>query len=212
MAEVGVYFPETSNVLDFIEAGVRTTLVEPDPECIRRIRDRFGDLPHVTLHPVAIHETVGTLRLVQRDASTYVAGVAASPAQVNDGYREQEADVFEVEAMPFDAIDDGTIDLLSVDIEGSEWQVIRNLVSRPAVVSVETHGAAYVNPDLAHILAWAHAAGYRIWYKDRTDTVFVRPESIRITLVDRARLAFMEIYLRFRRLRKRARLRLARPS
>ena len=32
VCEVGVYLPQTSNILNFILDGVKTTLVEPDPK------------------------------------------------------------------------------------------------------------------------------------------------------------------------------------
>jgi hypothetical protein len=69
VAEVGVWMPEMSNVFDYIEAGVRSTLVEPDPASIRRIRDRFAGHDHVTLHELAAYDFDGELELSQRDAS-----------------------------------------------------------------------------------------------------------------------------------------------
>ena len=65
VAEVGVYMPETSNVYDYIEAGVRATLVEPDVASIERIEARFGEYPAVTLHRVAAYDYEGELTLTQ---------------------------------------------------------------------------------------------------------------------------------------------------
>ena len=210
--EVGVYFPETSNVYDWIEAGVRATLVEPDPASIARIRERFAGHANVELHPVAIVEEPGPVRLVQRNASTFLSTVASSPALVNDGYRLDEADTFEVLGVRCDAVDDGTVDVLSVDVEGSEWGVIQGLRSRPAVISVETHGAAYVNPHWSDIHAWMEREGYAVWYRDRTDTVFARRSVITPNRVDRLRLWAMNGYLALRRQRKRLSRRLKRRA
>ena len=202
VAEVGVYHPETSNLYDFILDDIRTTLVEPDPKSIRLIKEFFGGRKNVTLHEVAIYEKSGKITLAQRDASTFVSELESSPAIVNDQYKITEQDVFEVEAKMFNEIDDGTIDLLSVDIEGSEWFVIQNLVSRPAVISLETHGAMYTNPKLKELTAWLDGNGYMAWYKDRSDTVYVKKGSINITLADRVSLAFYEVYLFIRKYRK----------
>src|SRR5580658_220598 len=125
VCEVGVFLPEMSNILDFIVTDkVRTTLVEPDPRSIAAIRNYFQHLPNVGLLPYAAYDHDGTLELVQRNASTFVAALPYSPAQVNDGYKVRQEDRFTVECRRFDGLDDGSIDLLSVDTEGSEWYVI----------------------------------------------------------------------------------------
>lgn len=146
VAEVGVYKPQTSNIYHFIKAGIKTTLVEPDPKSILQIKEHFSGHNNVTLHEVAIFDRTGEIELVQREASTFVSELKASPAILNDNYQVNETDKFVVQAMPFDKIDDGTIDLLSVDVEGAEWYVLKTMQSRPIVISLETHGAAYINP------------------------------------------------------------------
>ena len=102
-------------------------------------------------------------------------------------------------------MDDGTIDLLSVDTEGSEWFVIKHMRSRPAIISLEKHGAAYVNHYLGEILSWMREHDYRIWYKDKTDSVFVRRDRIDVTIADMLRLACMNRYIALRRGRRRLR-------
>lgn len=202
VAEVGVYLPEASNIYDFIQAGTRCTLVEPDPSSIEKIRRSFAANRNVTLHTVAVYDTNGKLELVHREASTFAADLASSPAIINDGYKIDNRDKFTVEAVTFDRIDDGTIDLLSVDTEGSEWFVIKHMKSRPAIISLETHGAAYVNHYLSEILAWMQQNNYRVWYKDKTDSVFARRDRIEVTFADRIRLFFMDMYVSLRRQRK----------
>lgn len=202
VAEVGVYHPETSNLYDYIVDGVRTTLVEPDPRSISLIKEFSVDRDNITLHEVAVYKQSGVIKLAQREASTFVSELEASPAIVNDEYSVDSHDVFEVQARTFDEIDDGTIDLLSVDIEGSEWFVIQNLVSRPDVISLETHGAMYTNPKMTDINSWLKNNNYVAWYKDRSDTVFVKSGSIELTQVDKFRLFLYEIYLFVRKYRK----------
>lgn len=203
MAEVGVHAPETSNIHDYIERGVRTTLVEPDPRSIEQIRRAFGHHEHVTLHPVAVYDFNGTLDLIQRGASTFVERLDGSPAMVNDGYEIDEKDRFSVESVTFDRVDDGTIDLLSVDIEGSEWFVLKHMTSRPAVISVETHGAAYVNPYVGEIRGWMREHGYVLFFMDKTDSVFVQPTAVSVSFADRCRLNLRALMLAVRRARKR---------
>jgi FkbM family methyltransferase len=172
--EIGVYLPETSMVRGFILDGVRTDLFEPAPESLLKIRDAFGSMPHVHIHPIAIHRDSGRIRLYRAGASTFAADLKASPALANDNYLPSAALSFEVDARRFSEVDDGTFDLLSIDTEGCEWYVISHLVSRPLVISVETGWKRYTNPFLKEIKGWMDREGYYLWYRDGSDTVFLR--------------------------------------
>ncbi len=208
VAEVGVYKPQTSNIYDFIKAGVRTTLVEPDPKSIAQIKEHFAGLQNIKLHEVAVFDREGEIELIQREASTFVSELKDSPAICNDSYQARNEDKFVVKCVTFDKIDDGSIDLLSVDVEGSEWYILKNLQSRPAVISLETHGAAYLNPNLDDINTWMKNNGYKVWYKNSSDTVFVKPSVIEITAADKTALKLANLYLKFNRFRKRLKNRL----
>lgn len=173
VCEVGVYLPETSNIIDFIKDGVRATLVEADPQTNEKIKHYFSK-NNIELFPVAIWDFNGTIKLSKAAASTFVTDLKESPAIINDQYVVSDENTFEVPCMVFSDIDDGTIDLLSIDIEGCEWYVIKHLKSRPSIISVETHGKYYTNPFIKQISDWMQKENYVIWYKDRSDTVFVR--------------------------------------
>jgi len=188
VAEIGVWHPDTSNIYQFIQDGVRPTLVEPDPDSIALIKSEFANHNNVTLYEVAVCNFSGQVELCKRESSTFVRFIANSPAVVNDECDIEQSDRFMAEARLFSEIDDGTIDLLSVDTEGSEWFVIKNMRSRPAVISLETHGGMYVNPFLDKLLEWMDANNYVLWYKDKSDSLFVLPGTISVTVIDRIRL------------------------
>jgi FkbM family methyltransferase len=203
ICEVGVFMPEMSNILDFIvKDRLRTTLVEPDPKSIAAIRNYFHDYQNVCLLPYAVYDHHGVLELVQRNASTFVSTLPYSPAQVNDEYQIRKEDTFTVECRTFNELDDGTIDLLSVDTEGSEWYVIKELVSRPVIISVETHGKSYLNPFYGEIRDWMAANGYERWWLNKTDTVYRRKGAFTVSSAENFRLALMDVYVKFRRARK----------
>jgi len=201
-AEVGVYHPETSNIYNYIIQGIKCTLVEPDQKSVELIKNHFSDFPNLNLYPVAVYDYNGEISLVQRLASTFVSELTNSPAIINDGYKMQESDKFVVECKTFDQIDDGSIDLLSLDVEGSEWYVIKHMVSRPKVISIETHGAIYVNPFLNKILEWMKKNDYAIWYKTDSDTVFVKTDYISINTFERISLNVKNCNLLFKKMRK----------
>jgi len=175
VCEVGVYLPETSNVINFIMDGIRTTLVEADPETVKKIKTYFSGY-NIEVFPVAVWDNDGVIKLSKANASTFVSELKSSPALVNDQYIVEEKNTFEVPCRVFSSMDDGTIDLLSVDIEGAEWYVIKNLVSRPKVISIETHGKYYTNPYMAEISNWLQKENYETWYKDGSDTVFIQKD------------------------------------
>ncbi len=201
VCEVGVYLPETSNILDFIKDGVRATLVEADPVTAEKIKDYFKGY-NVKLFPVAVWDSNGTIKLSQAGGSTFVNAVASSPAIINEKYKISEENTFEVPCMIFSDIDDGSIDLLSVDVEGCEWYVIKYLQSRPAVISVETHGKYYTNPFLSEIKNWMINENYAIWYKDKSDTIFVRRNAFLPNMNDKIQTRLAEWALRWKKFKK----------
>ena len=202
-AEVGVYKPETSNIYSYIIQGCRCTLVEPDPHSCSLINDMFSEQRNITLHQVALCDFSGNVELVQRDASTFVSTIQSSPSIVNDEYDIQEKDKFTVVAKTFNEIDDGSIDLISIDTEGSEWFVIKHMVSRPEVISIETHGALYTNPYIREITNWMKENQYSIWYIDKSDSVYIKNTTFFPGMLDKLKLYLHKSYLFLTKTRKR---------
>jgi len=203
VAEIGVWHPRTSNIYQYIQDGIRTTLVEPDPNSIILIKSQFADYDNVTLYECALCDFNGRVELCQRGSSTFVSSLSVSPAIVNDDYDVKQTDKFTAEARLFSEIDDGTIDLLSVDTEGSEWFVIKHMTSRPAVISIETHGGMYVNPFLDKLQQWMNENNYALWYKDKSDSVFVLSGTISVSILDKIRLVSSNLSIAYRAGKKR---------
>jgi FkbM family methyltransferase len=201
VCEVGVYIPETSNILDFINNGVRATLVEADPEIAEKIRAAFAT-KNITLYPVAVWDTTGTLKLSKAASSTFATELPTSPARENDRYRISEEKTFEVPCVQFSQIDDGTIELLSIDIEGGEWYVLKHLVSAPKVLSIETHGKYYTNPFIEQITAWLEAHDYLLWYKDGSDSVYIKRGLFAISVFDKLATKQVELLIRWKKFKR----------
>ena len=162
VCEVGVYLPETSNIIDFIKQGKETILIEPEPNSIQAIESYFQNYNNVTLVPVAIYKYNGILTLSKAEASTFVSDLPASPALINDHYQIDDKKNIDVECKLFSTIDKGDIDLLSIDTEGSEWYVLSTMISRPKIISIETHGKFYINPFLKEIKNWLIENDYEV--------------------------------------------------
>ena len=184
VCEVGVYLPETSNVIDFIQQGTRTTLVEADPDVVEKIKGAFPQ-PSVTVHSVAVWDSDGELRFSRAASSTFATDLPDSPALTNDKYVKKEENTFTVPCTRFSNLDDGTIDLLSIDIEGGEWYVLKHLKSTPKVLSIETHGKYYTNPFMAEINSWIESHNYELWYQDGSDSVYIQKNLFEVPAGDK---------------------------
>jgi len=110
--------------------------------------------------------------------------------------------MFEVDCVVFDEIDNSSIDLLSIDTEGAEWYVIKNLKSRPKIVSIETHGKFYTNPYIENISKWMTDNNYKVWYKTKSDTVYYLQDQIRVDFYEKFSLLSMNIKILLRRSKK----------
>lgn len=191
--EVGVYLPETSNVLDFIKDGINTTLIEPIPATLEKIHKYFESNSNVNIEPYAVYDHNGTIQLSISDASTFVSELDSSPALVNDKFDKITAKNIEVECRKFSELDNGKIDLLSIDTEGCEWIVLRDMISRPKIICLETHGKYYINKNLKEILNWMEVNNYVLWFKDGSDSVFIQDELFPLNIQDYFRLAIQEL-------------------
>ena len=190
--------PTVSNVGDFIKDGIPATLVEADPDIAVEIESYFSGYD-IRVHPFAMWDFNGTLQLSKAAASTFVSALVSSPALENDGFQIKEETIFDVPCKRFSEIDTGNFDLLSIDIEGSEWYVLKYMISRPNVISVETHGKFYVNPFIKEIVQWMQDNEYVIWYKDRSDSVYIKRGFFKITAYDNIALILKNTWLGLRR-------------
>lgn len=188
ICEVGVYLPEESNVIGFINENIPTTLVEADPSYVAKINTYFSNRKNVTVVEAAVFDFNGKIELSRRDSSTFISQLESSPALINDDYKINETDKFIANSILFSEVDKSQFDLVSIDIEGAEWYVIKHMTSRPNVISIETHGKYYTNPNIEKILAWMKENGYVKWYKDESDTVFIKDGVFHLTLEEKFQL------------------------
>lgn len=202
ICEIGVYLPEESNIIGFIHQGIATTLVEADPNYITRINQYFKDQTNITVVEAAVFDFHGEVELCRRESSTFISRLESSPALINDKFSISEADTFTANCIRFSEIDNGKFDLISIDIEGAEWYVIKHMISRPDIISVETHGKYYTNPNIKEINGWMNNNGYVKWYKNDSDTVFVKKGVFGITASEKWQLVLKNIEIGLIKLKK----------
>ena len=202
VCEVGVWHPKTSNIKYYIEKNIKSLLIEPDPESIALIKKEWGERKNLTLKTVACTDFEGTIDLHKAGSSSFVSSTKNSPAMVNDSFDIRNNISTKVDAKKFSSEDPGDIDLISIDIEGSEWFVIKHMLSRPDVISIETHGGYYINPHIEDIKNWMDEYNYVLWFKDNSDSVYVKKDVIKVQFNEILLLILKNIHLIFRRYRK----------
>lgn len=195
LVEVGAAHPRTHRLSEFIARGNKVILIEANPRlyfCLTKgfnegdFKDSWPQLPpapyafeglekhsNVEILHAAIVDVPGKTIVFERNASSFVQGIM-SPARVNDGYQEDLKDGYEVPGITIGSIDDGNIDVLLADAEGSEWFCIKHLKSRPKVIVLELFGWRYQNPYLKEIMSWMSKNGYMLLERDGSDALFVR--------------------------------------
>lgn len=132
----------------------RTVMIEPDPVMAANARRNY---PWAEIHQVAIAETAGTANLRKLNGASYIKGIAWAPAFDACPRRAKKAGKVAVSTIPFTLVDDGKIDLINLDCEGSEWFVLKNMVSRPAFLQIEIYEK---HGHYREIMAWLEENGY----------------------------------------------------
>ena len=182
VVEVGVNEPERCSVADFIRRGVKTTLVEPLPWCVKNLIQAF---PFATVIEAVCAEQAGSVTLYDRGEGAWIETVPAGSApDEHPNHSGIKRESFEkqykrvVKAVRFaDEIDAEDIDILCVDTEGAEWFVISQMIkARPRLVRVETHfsHSGYQNPYLREITDRMSLLGYTKLIEDVSDTLWIR--------------------------------------
>ena len=196
--EGGAAHITTSQLREFVKNGYECILFEASPRLFYCLENGYNndngknfmdtwpihpeppfdnkgwkDVPNVQLHNIAIFDNEGEIDVFERNASTFVGGVA-SPAAVNDGYKEDLKDATKVKCDTIDKYDNGNIDLLCADMEGCEWYILKYLKSRPKLICIETHGQNYRNPFLKEIVQWMNDNKYQVIDQTQSDTLFLK--------------------------------------
>ena len=182
VAEVGVNEPDKCSLLGFVQRGIPAILVEPLPWCAEHLCAAFKD------HPVQVIEGVvgdkdGSVLLYDRGEGSWIEDVPAGGApDEHHRHSSMTRDTFDprftrsVRSYRWANIDPGDIDILCVDTEGAEWFVVREMVSRPALVRLEMHftHSGWVNPHADKIRQRMTEMGYVVIGEDVSDVLWAK--------------------------------------
>lgn len=103
----------------------RLLLIEPVPS-LAEVARKVINAPVLQ---AAIGMEPGRVTMIENQGSSFIKGTWCPTPETGAE--------FEVEVVTFDTVDDGQIDILNLDCEGSEWAVLSKMVSRPRLLNVE---------------------------------------------------------------------------
>lgn len=134
-----------ANVGDITEIlsrrGATVHAFEPNPHAFAALKERFADRPNVVCHHEAVWIEEGTLRLYYHhnapsDPIFWSTGSSLIEAKSNVS-RDEFVDVRSIDLADFIAGAGNRIRVLKMDIEGAECRVLRHLLDRNVLGSIE---------------------------------------------------------------------------
>lgn len=177
VVEVGIWKANECRSHEFIENGKRVQLFEPHPDAFASLKRAYEKFENVKLHQLAISETKGKSKFICNESSSYLSTVEAPPCVQDDPYRVYKKNSkleIEVDCDVLSDYDDGTIDLLLLDMEGAEWGVLQSLKSKPRIIAVETHSEnRYTNPNIDKINEFMNDNTYKVLFRNTSDSFFI---------------------------------------
>jgi FkbM family methyltransferase len=139
--DVGANFGNRTEI--FLALGAYVIAVEPQAECVRCLRHRWGDRTQLTIVDKAVGERIGTGELYVADESTltsmapdWIARVRASGRFAAYEWSEKPTPV-EVTTLDELMAQHGVPVFCKIDVEGYELEVLRGLNHSVPVVSIE---------------------------------------------------------------------------
>jgi FkbM family methyltransferase len=134
-ANVGIYAEI------FTELGAHVVAIEPNPECIRLLRE-LGRRSRLSVEPLAVSDSPGTLMLQLSDKSQLSSANPEWRREVEESALHRGAhwkEQIQVEAVTLDqlALRHGIPRLVKIDVEGFDDRVIRGMSFKPAALTFE---------------------------------------------------------------------------
>lgn len=175
--EIGVGELNVCRTRQFWGTNIECHLFEPHPRMYNDLKNASQIYPNVKTYHLGISNKKGEAELYLANNCSFVDGIDAPVVVQNvtkDDYKNWEKFIIKLDTI--DKYDKGNIDLLLLDMEGSEWFVLEKLISRPQIIYIETHiplnSPPYLNKYMDKILFWMWENNYQLVAKDETDSVF----------------------------------------
>jgi len=146
-SNVGTVLDIGANIGDFSHAcrllGFDVIAVEPHPNAVKNLRKRFKNDPKVRILELAISDSEedGSLYFHQ-DHTLDPIQTSISATTISDKFKQNLFEINVVQKKLFTILDGETFALIKVDIEGSEFKLVDDLISSSSQINrllIEKH-------------------------------------------------------------------------
>jgi FkbM family methyltransferase len=170
--EVGVGEIDQSRTLQFIGTDVECYLFEPNPISFQGIENRLSKESNFKLYNFALGSEDKKANFYLARGSSFIEDVISPEIAGNPNAKEQKEKIV-IDIKDIKNYDKGDIDILLIDTEGSEYDIIKSLISRPQKIIVEMYsfGVKYKNPFYDQIIEWMKLNHYKTTHEDE-DFIF----------------------------------------
>lgn len=165
--EIGVGEYRQCRTLQYKNTDVECWLFEPNPVAFEEIKQNLSNFNNFKIFNFALGSKNKIVNFFIKKSphcgSSFVEGVF-SPEMAYNPKSEEELQKVEIEMKSIKEFDTGDIDLLLLDVEGSEFDILKSLISRPKDIVVEMYsfGVKYKNPYFDEIMEWMSKNNYSI--------------------------------------------------
>lgn len=176
--EIGVGNPNICRTIDMMgDNRFNLNLFEAHPQTYTSLVDTFGHYQNLTINNIALFDRDGEIIFCEDGDSSYIDEVV-SPTKHNVPHIAATKNKIIIECKSIKHFDNDNIDVILVDTEGSEWRIIKDMISRPKLIVLETHNyddhgnGLYSTPGIEQIIEWMQINNYHLIGKDATDSYF----------------------------------------
>jgi len=174
--EIGVGQPELCRSQAFMPTGIPIKLFEPFYPNYKKLTEAYGSFPNVDIFNIAVFDKDGEIEFNHDNECSWVEGVTSPTVFFGNPPREKA----KVPCCKLSRFDHGQIDVALIDVEGSEWNVISQIVSRPRLLVMEMfmkndeQKKVYTTPGFEEIKKWLVENKYKVFLNQYTDVWFYK--------------------------------------
>ena len=171
--EIGVGSPYLCRTANMMGGDVNLKLFEPHPDTFNQLKQNYGHFKNLELYNLAIFDFDGFLKFSKDGDSSFVSQVL-SPTKYTSNLTNKVCEEIYVECKSIKNFDNGNIDIALIDTEGSEWFILKEMISRPKLIVIETHNddCGYENENIDLIFDWMSDNNYKLINRDSSDSYF----------------------------------------
>lgn len=152
-------------------------LFEANPNTYSDLMRCYSSRDNFKIYNCAIGDIDGKINFSVDGDSSYLTDIKSPTVQCAPNEYVESRNIIEVDCFRISNFDNGDIDLMLLDMEGSEFYVLKHLISRPKTIIIEldNNGRGYINPYYNEIVEWMQNNYYDLTDKNE-DGIFVKRE------------------------------------